>query len=63
VGTDGRAIGCRVTMSSGHASLDETTCGLIEQRFRYEPARDGRGRPVPTPMGWKQRWWQEPRGR
>jgi protein TonB len=47
VGTDGSVGGCRVTRSSGHAELDETTCRLIEQRFRYRPARDGAGRPVP----------------
>jgi protein TonB len=47
VGTDGRVSGCRVTRSSGHAELDATTCRLIEQRFRYRPARDAAGRPVP----------------
>ena len=47
VDTDGRATGCGVTRSSGHAALDETTCRLIEQRFRYRPARDGQGRLVP----------------
>ncbi len=47
VGTDGRVSGCRVTRSSGHPELDATTCRLIEQRFRYRPARDASGRPVP----------------
>ena len=47
VGTDGRVGDCRVTRSSGHAELDATTCRLIEQRFRYRPARDAAGRPVP----------------
>lgn len=61
VGTDGRASGCRVTTSSGNAELDATTCRLIEQRFRYEPARDGQGRPVAEVKGWKQTWWLEPR--
>ncbi|HWT12059.1 MAG TPA: energy transducer TonB [Allosphingosinicella sp.] len=50
VGTDGRVGGCRVTRSSGNAELDATTCRLIEQRFRYRPARDSRGRPVPEPV-------------
>lgn len=62
VGTDGRPTGCRVTRSSGHADLDATTCRLIEQRFRYRPARDAAGRSVPDELGWKQVWWQEPRG-
>ena len=43
---DGRVTGCVITRSSGSAILDETTCRLIEQRFRYEPSRDARGRPV-----------------
>jgi protein TonB len=47
VGTDGKASGCRVTRSSANAELEATTCRLIERRFRYEPARDAAGRPVP----------------
>lgn len=46
VEVNGRATGCRVTRSSGNAELDATTCRLIEQRFRYDPSRDARGRPV-----------------
>jgi protein TonB len=43
---DGRVEDCRVMRSSGHAELDETTCRLIEKRFRYRPALDRSGRPV-----------------
>jgi len=43
---DGRATNCRITDSSGSAELDDTTCRLIEQRFRFDPSRDRRGRPV-----------------
>ena len=46
VETDGRATNCRITDSSGSPELDETTCRLIEQRFRFDPSRDRRGRPV-----------------
>ena len=46
VETDGRATRCAVTHSSGSEALDETTCRLIEARFRYKPARDSNGRPV-----------------
>ena len=42
----GRATNCRVTRSSGNAAIDETTCRLIQDRFRYKPAKDERGRPV-----------------
>ena len=47
VGTDGRVSGCRVIRSSGHPELDSTTCRLVEQRFRYRPARDANGALVP----------------
>ncbi|MBB5714053.1 protein TonB [Sphingomonas aerophila] len=46
VEVDGRATGCRITHSSGSVALDETTCRLIEQRFRYRPSLDADGRPV-----------------
>ena len=48
VGVDGRVSGCRITHSSGSEALDALTCGLIEKRFRFRPARDGSGRPVPS---------------
>jgi protein TonB len=57
VGPDGRARACTVARSSGSAALDATTCSLIEERFRYEPARDAAGRPVAEERGWQQRWW------
>jgi protein TonB len=46
VEVDGSVRDCRITRSSGSRQLDETTCYLIEQRFRYEPARDRFGRPI-----------------
>jgi protein TonB len=61
VGVDGRPSGCSVLRSSGNSALDATTCRLIEQRFRYRPATDAQGRPVPETKGWKQVWWLEPR--
>ncbi|GAA4777766.1 hypothetical protein GCM10023219_27290 [Stakelama sediminis] len=57
VGTDGRPHGCRTAVSSGNAALDTTTCRLIEQRFRYRPAVNGAGKPVPELRAWQQRWW------
>jgi protein TonB len=61
VGADGRPSGCTVIRSSGNAALDETTCRLIERRFRYRPARDAQGKAVADVAGWKQTWWLEPR--
>jgi periplasmic protein TonB len=59
VTVDGRATNCRITGSSGSRDLDLTTCRLIEQRFRFEPARDGRGRPIQSQIvenhGWEVR--------
>ncbi|MDB5422529.1 MAG: energy transducer TonB [Brevundimonas sp.] len=46
VTTKGRATNCMVTRSSGNVELDRTTCRLIEERFRYSPSRDARGKPV-----------------
>jgi protein TonB len=46
VRTDGRADSCSVIRSSGYDVFDEATCRLIEQRFRYQPARDESGRAV-----------------
>ncbi len=61
VGPDGRARNCRVRQSSGNAALDATTCRLIEERFRYAPARNARGEAVTERKGWQQNWWLERR--
>jgi protein TonB len=57
--TDGRATHCAITHSSGSAELDETTCRLIEERFRYEPSRDRWGRPVRSRMVSDHEWVTE----
>jgi len=57
----GRASGCRVTRSSGDASLDQTTCRLIEDRFRFKPATNAAGENVSSQYGWRQSWWLERR--
>lgn len=59
VQTNGRATNCRISQSSGRADLDQTTCRLIEKRFRYKPALDAQGRPVVSEEGWRQTWWLE----
>jgi protein TonB len=48
VGADGSVGGCTVTGSSGNPRLDAVTCDLIERRFRYRPATNARGEPVPS---------------
>lgn len=57
----GRVSRCRISRSSGDASLDETTCRLIEERFRFKPATNAAGEPVASQYGWRQTWWLERR--
>ena len=56
VETDGRVSECEVTRSSGNTELDETTCRLIEKRFRYTPSRDAQGRAVPSTVVEDHEW-------
>ena len=58
----GRVSGCKVTQSSGNPPLDASTCRLIEQRFRYSPARNAAGEAMSDIKGWKQIWWTGKRG-
>ena len=60
VWVDGRVRDCTVTRSSGNATLDATTCRLIEQRFRYRPSRDADGRAVPAWIVENHQWVIEP---
>jgi TonB family protein len=45
---EGGVINCGVVVTSGHRRLDGHTCGLISQRFRYQPALGKDDRPVAT---------------
>lgn len=56
VGRNGRVTECDVTESSGNAALDATTCRIFLQRFRYRPARDAGGRPVPQELFGEHVW-------
>lgn len=58
VGVDGRASGCRVVRASPDAEADAIVCRLAEQRFRFRPATDAAGNPVPAAYGWRQEWFQ-----
>jgi periplasmic protein TonB len=44
VGPDGKVRECTVTSSSGSSALDATTCKLMRQRAKFEPARDSDGK-------------------
>ena len=56
IGTDGRVSGCTILSSSGRPDFDSATCAHITARFRFRPARDAAGQPVPYIMtevhGW-----------
>lgn len=56
----GSVTGCRIDRSSGNPSIDSLTCRLIEQRFRYRPARDRDGRPVRSMVRETHTWYAAP---
>ncbi|HVI99770.1 MAG TPA: energy transducer TonB [Sphingomonas sp.] len=53
---NGRVSDCRITRSSGNQALDETTCRLVTERYRYEPSRDPDGNPVRSIVVADHRW-------
>ena len=57
VGVDGRARDCRVVRPSPDPQADAIVCQLAEQRFRFRPARNAQGEPVPATYGWRQEWF------
>ena len=56
VGVTGRVTQCTVTRSSGSRSLDDTTCRLIQERFRYKPTTNAAGRPIPDQVEGEHVW-------
>ncbi|HYE27311.1 MAG TPA: energy transducer TonB [Allosphingosinicella sp.] len=56
VAPTGRVSDCVVTRSSGSRALDEVTCRLIRQRFRYRPARNAEGRPIASSVVGEHVW-------
>jgi protein TonB len=58
VDTNGRVSRCDIVRSSGHQTLDDTTCNILEKRARFVPARNSDGRPISStvvtpPVTWK----------
>jgi protein TonB len=56
VGPDGRVVGCMVTESSGHDSLDNAACAKLQERGEFVPATDNKGRPVQGTWSNSVRW-------
>ena len=57
IGIDGRASNCRVVRPSPDSQADAIVCRLAVQRFRFRPAIDSNGNPVPATYGWRQQWF------
>ena len=56
----GRVTHCAVTRSSGNTAYDAVTCRLVEQRFRFAPARDAHGKPIPSFAEGEHEWTGRP---
>ena len=56
IAADGRVTDCAITGSTGQAALDTATCRLLEQRARFEPARNSRGDAVAGSFANAVRW-------
>ena len=56
VEVNGRATRCRIRSSSGIPELDQLTCHLIEQRFRFRPSTDRFGRPIADEVEYDHEW-------
>lgn len=52
----GLPTNCRVVRSSGDGFVDSGLCPLIEQRLRFRPALDDRGRPIPYQLQYVATW-------
>jgi protein TonB len=59
----GRVSRCVVVRSSGSTELDALTCRLVRERYRYDPARDARGRAVRDLVAENHVWTPDRRGR
>jgi periplasmic protein TonB len=46
-----------VIRPSPDPEADAIVCRLAEQRFRFRPATDAAGNPVPATYGWRQEWF------
>lgn len=56
VGVDGRVERCTVIGSTNSPSLDSTSCRLMQERARFTPARDRKGRTVPDSVTTSVTW-------
>lgn len=52
----GRVADCMVVETSGHAILDMQSCAIMKVRARFQPARDGSGKPTRDRVRSNIRW-------
>ncbi|RST31671.1 energy transducer TonB [Sphingomonas ginkgonis] len=52
----GRVTACQVVRSSGYRILDDQTCRLAQDRFRFRPATDAGGRAISQRVHGRQAW-------
>jgi protein TonB len=57
VAVTGRVSDCTVISSSGRSDLDSTTCRLIQERFRFDPAKNAAGQAVPQTVTRSHEWY------
>ena len=53
---EGGVTHCKLTTSSGHDTLDKTTCALLQDRASFRPATDGKGRAIEGHYSKRVRW-------
>jgi len=52
----GVVTGCTITLSSGWTALDAATCRLLQQRARFNPAKDRDGEAIADSFRFRIRW-------
>ena len=60
VDPEGKPTGCRITVSSGNQSLDQTTCDLVQSKGRFIPAAGPAGKPVAGHYSSRANWVLKP---
>lgn len=56
IGANGRVESCRITETTGSASLDDATCRNVSRRAQFDPATDGSGARVGGTYSGSIRW-------
>jgi protein TonB len=52
----GAVVSAELSKSSGHSRLDEKAVQIVKARFRYTPAKDASGNPVPATINQGVKW-------